>query len=267
MAYSLDAIQDCDADFATRFLSNYLSDFAEAAVVSGAPKTGKALHMLFLKCLLIKDALFRQAEDEDAHTMMILYRSYIDHFLKHAYIYLRYRELGSDAIGEQYYDHCILKNELDSMHAREGSESLFSQAFAYPGTWDGADRLLSGPDKKPYDKRELERAVTQFYVPSIFQYISGAYSKGNMDIADADMYRQMLFGYIEYKSYAYGEPWTEEELFTMSEEDRRRRLVQDTCLLVYNSFCALMRTSYSFLMAIEPDRPDILEEIRRCRLI
>ena len=74
----LHEIMDRDAGLMACVASTYPTDFARAVSFSDFPLTGKALYMLYSKCLLIKDALYRQAAEDDIHSMLILYRSYVD---------------------------------------------------------------------------------------------------------------------------------------------------------------------------------------------
>lgn len=262
----LHEIMDRDAGLMACVASTYPTDFARAVSFSDFPLTGKALYMLYSKCLLIKDALYRQAAEDDIHSMLILYRSYVDHFLKHMYMYLRFRESADDGIGYQYYHHCLAKNELDSFHADRCSKTLFTPAFAFPGAWDDAEDMPQEPGGPPYERPELERIVTQFYVPKIFEYLNAHLEATEVDSADLEECRQMAFGYIEYKSYVYGEPWTDHELMTISDDELRTRLIQRTCSHIHNASCMLLGTNYAFLLAIAPENPDILAEIKLFRM-
>jgi|GEM_PF-4651168 len=252
MALSLDALLERDAEFVARCAAPHQAALAAAVIDSDLPLTGKALYMLFSKCLMIKDSIFAQAESDNVHATMILYRSYIEHFLKHQYIFYRARELGSDEVGEQYYGQCQVRNELDSAQAQECRSRIFGQGFAYPDYWSDIPALFPEPGKEIGNLGEFEAVVRQFYAPRILEYLSVAVPASGAEESDREIYREMAFGYIEYKSHVYGEPWTDRELLVMSEEPRRGDFSLATCIHVYDAQRLLARASEDFLKTLDP---------------
>jgi hypothetical protein len=265
MPVDLNYIMQSDGELHEKYIAEFQFDFARKTSVSQFPETGKALHILFSKCLLLKNALFKQAEDDDVHTMLILHRSYIDHFMKHTFIYLKQDELQSDDCGRQYYNECLMKNELDTMHGLECSQTLFSSKFRYPSAWDEVESVLK-TGKGEIDKNDLEDVVEQFYVPNIFLYLNTLYLDGKLGELDTDIFRKMIFGYFEYKSYVYGEPWNDDELRKISDDSERTILVLRICTLVFNSFLTLMGQSYAFMARIAPGTTKVLKSFRSYRI-
>jgi hypothetical protein len=157
MKPDLDGLLARDSCFFDDVVSEYHSRFARIVSDSGFVQTGKALHILFSQCTLIKNAIFRSAGEQDPHTMMILYRSFIEHFLKHNYICIKSRRDGNDTVGVQYYDHCLVKNELDTIHGIQCSKDLFSSGFRYPEAWAGAEHMSI---RRRYDVDELKEIVS-----------------------------------------------------------------------------------------------------------
>jgi hypothetical protein len=266
MKAGLDLILQLDSDLFENIINGYQSAFAKRVSESPFPQTGRALYMLFSKATLIKDAIFRQAADGDIHTMVILYRAYIDHFLKHVFICIRHRESESDEIGIQYHRDCLIKNELDSVHGLYCSMNIFSEAFAVPRDWEGISRFLEFEEDEAIAEEGLRRRVEQFSVPSILRYLSDEHLAGRARLGDLDMYRRMAFDYFEYESYVLGEPWTDRDLLAISDELRRGELVAGLCEKIFNSFCALTSFNYGFLLSMDATVPDLIETIDGYRL-
>lgn len=84
----------------------------EILVQSPYPMTGRAVFMFYLKSSFLKNAILAICQNEDSYSTKILYRSYIEHYLRHRYILYRFFQLKSDEPGKNYYQFAMLEEGI-----------------------------------------------------------------------------------------------------------------------------------------------------------
>ena len=77
--------------------------------------TGQALFYLSFQINRICDSMLLRFIGD--YAIVILYRSIIEHFIKHFYIFLRFHKEDNDSVGEQYYFDCIYKEQIQKVNA------------------------------------------------------------------------------------------------------------------------------------------------------
>jgi hypothetical protein len=77
--------------------------------------TGQALFYLSFQINRICDSMLLCLMGD--YAIVILYRSIIEHFVKHFYIFLRFHKEHNDNVGEQYYFDCIYEEQVKKMNA------------------------------------------------------------------------------------------------------------------------------------------------------
>lgn len=67
------------------------------------PKSGKALTIFIFKINYINSSILKCCEAKDYYSTCILFRSLLEHYFRHLYIYTRTLRENSDTVGEEYY--------------------------------------------------------------------------------------------------------------------------------------------------------------------
>lgn len=210
------------------------------AKVNNFGSTGQALIYLCFQIKRICNAtLLLYLED---YAMMILYRSIIEHFIKHAYIFMRFHTEHNDDVGKDYYENCTYKEMINK-----------AIAFTYP------NKLKIKSDMKQDHKEALNNAG-RFSFSYMIDYIYEYCIETGLEEEDESKkaMRQAKNDYSICSSFTHGGP----EAITMKMEiDKRIIQSQSTGY----ALLAQLHTIQTFANFDSPDKENLQETHKKIR--
>lgn len=238
----IDKIRDVD-DNIFKIIEASLLDLTMEVLKSEYPFTGKALVMLVTKSNFIKNSIFDVCENEDLYSANILYRSLIEHFLRHQYLFLNYAKRKNDDIGIDYYNYCDMGENLDFLKSIKSTNKIFDPEHPDINTWEEISKL----DKRfsKISPKELKEKSEQFRYRNIIKFLSSTLS-----LKDS-MLNKIIPLYSELSSFVHGGPYGENMLFAhgVNEKDRIEKL-KNICEMTFEISKGIKLYTYLFAVQI-----------------
>lgn len=206
------------------------------------PYTGKALTMLFTKSDFIKNSIFDICENEDLYSANILYRSLIEHFLRHQYLFLKYAKNKNDDIGIDYYKYCDMGENLAFLKAIKATNTIFDPEHVDIDTWKEISKLdVRFNECTP---KELKQKNKQFSYRNIVKFISSTLS-----IEDG-LLKNIMLAYAGLSSFVHGGPYGESMLLSHSKEKDRVKKLKNICDMTFTISKGIKSFTYLFAFQI-----------------
>lgn len=179
---------------------------------SSFPMSAKALAMYSLKLQYLNNSINLCKDTEDYYSLCVLFRSLIEHYFRHLYIYSRALRESSDEVGNEYYG---------KLNGHEDMCSLISNL--------SLNKKLSG--EKPAwklskkDNKNLEDVGQNFKINNILAYLD----KGIEEDEDVKTISKEFFNkYSQYygtlSSFVHGGPFVEKyiEMYSKSQNGKEK---------------------------------------------
>ena len=147
--------------------------------------TGQALFYLSFQINRICDSIILRFIGD--YAIVILYRSIIEHSVKHFYIFARFHKEHNDNVGKQYYFDCIYNEQVKKMNA-----------VLWPNFFEVKQ------DKKQ-EHKQLKKNAEQFSFKEMVNYI-GQIELADMSESIKKFTQKMKLDYSLYSSYTHGGP-------------------------------------------------------------
>ena len=135
------------------------------------------------------------------HVEMSVYRSLIEHFLRHNYLFFRFIREKKDAVGEEYSDLADIKEYFDFFRAANAEQKIFE---GQDQSEEFNEYIYSRfPKYKKISKKELRNKLSQFTVKSMIGFIWENLKKSEMEPA---VINNLLTDYSILSSFVHGGP-------------------------------------------------------------
>lgn len=171
--------------------------------------------MFITKSNFIKNAIIDLCENEDVYSTRILYRSLIEHGLKHQYLYLRWAKDKNDSVGEEYYEFCNFSEDLSYLKAIQYANRLAGQTTTKEEPFSILNQLKQQSTK--YSSTLIEEKARQFSYRKIVEYILSTVKTENL----SPFLCKLILEYSELSSFVHGGPFSENEFYRLSAKAER----------------------------------------------
>lgn len=161
------------------------------------PRSAKALTTYSLKLQYLSNSINLCRETKDYYSLCVLFRSLLEHYFRHLYIYSRALRENSDDVGIEYYgklngqeDLCFLRSNL----------SLNTKLSGEKSTWN-----LGGDQNK-----SLDDVAQNFKINDIFSYLNGGVKEsGEIKAMSKEFFNKYSGHYATLSSFVHGGPYAE----------------------------------------------------------
>jgi hypothetical protein len=180
---------------------------AKSFVKSKFPKSAKALTAYSLKLQYLSNSINLCKETEDYYSLCVLFRSLIEHYFRHLYIYSRALRENSDEVGIEYYgklngheDLCFLRGNFSLNTKLSGEQSIWSL--------------------KNKQNKSLDDVALNFKINGILSYLN----KGNRKDKEIQKISKEFFNkysrdYSTLSSFVHGGPYAEKYIEMYSKDN------------------------------------------------
>lgn len=171
---------------------NELGSNAKNFVKSKFPTSAKALTMYSLKLQYLSNSINLCKDTEDYYSLCVLFRSLLEHYFRHLYIYSRALKENSDEVGMEYYgklkgheDMCSLISNLSLNKKLSGEKPIWS---------------LSGKQNK-----NLDKVGQKFKINSILTYLNESIGEDNeIQTISKEFFNKYSQHYATLSSFVHG---------------------------------------------------------------
>jgi len=223
----------------------------DTLVHSPYPMTGRAVFMFYLKSSFLKNAILATCQSEDSYSSKILYRSYIEHYLRHRYLLFKFLEVKSDEPGNDYYHFAMLEEGIRFLYGVNKSNQIHSGTVGKIDLSEDIEALLQRPEYKGISKAEALSKSAQFEYKQILSYFRQARSATTTP--EIPFFRWLVADYAELSSYVHGGPWAEDDLNKQSLDDSVVQNLFAIAKKAFNMHCTLAEATFFFAKVINPE--------------
>lgn len=161
--YEFDKLEDEYSSFIKRLINdNPFKDIEHK-------KTALSLSNLIVSINSIKLGILDLAKSENMYSIYILYRSYLEHYIKIFYIFLSYAEINSDNIGNEYLTYSKIYEYLGLI--KKIKNVIILNEYQEIKESDYEILLKGDPDLKQYNLSDINKIANKFKMFSMIQYI------------------------------------------------------------------------------------------------
>ena len=166
-------------------------------------KTSSASISLVLKTSFIKNSIFDLCETDDLYSAKILFRSLIEHFLMHQYLFMRSSMEQNDDVGEDYYKYCDMNEDLMYLNSIKNIIKKVDPKKCKIDVWKELSKIKN--DFNEIDRKGLKYKADQFKYWNIINYISDNVK----DSSVRNFLAEITLDYSELSSFVHGGPYGE----------------------------------------------------------
>lgn len=240
----IENIRDAD-DLIHEVVEQSLAALTSELLKSEFPQTGLALTSLAAKTNFLKTAIFDLCENDDPYSAGILFRSLIEHSLRHLYMFIRYAIDKSDAVGQEYYKYGNLGEERDYLKSIKSANNLIDVNFSEFNVWEEIKKIRT--DLAGVDVGTLEKLVGQFQYKNIIKYLAVNIKEASV----LEFSQKLILNYSELSSFVHGGPSAEREMLKNSKEDLRFKSLVNTAELTFAISKNIKLHTYLFAYQID----------------
>lgn len=188
---------------------------AKSFVKSKFPQSAKALTTYSLKLQYLSNSIDLCKETEDYYSLCVLFRSLLEHYFRHLYIYSRALRENSDEVGIEYYgklngheDLCFLRSNFSLNTKLSGEKSTCSL--------------------KSEQNNNLDDVAQNFKINNILSYLNEGIGKDKeIQTISKDFFNKYSRDYSALSSFVHGGPYAEKYMEMYSEDnDGRQRDIE-----------------------------------------
>lgn len=176
------------------------------------PKSAEALTICSLKLNYLNNSIYFCKEVDDYYSLCVLFRSLLEHYFKHLYIYSRALRENSDDVGIEYYGKL---NGHEDLCALRSSILLNTKLTRERSIWNLGDN----------QNKKLDAVAQNFKINNIFSYLSNNIGKDEeVKIISRDFFNKYSYYYSTLSSFVHGGPYAEKymEMYSKNEDKRKK---------------------------------------------
>jgi len=206
--------------------------------------------VLMNKLNSIKLAIFRCCESDNIYSSNILYRSFIEHYIKHEYIFSRWCTEKTDEVGIEYYKHCDMGENVSYLKALIKNKRIFRNEETSKDVYDILTEISD--EFRNISHKFLKEKVEQFSYCNIIKYLQKNRGKYLLKKKNGYNYLESIIPeYSELSSFIHGGPYAEFKLITYSKEDKRDEYIRNLSRTAFNLSTFTKMTTYIFATQVD----------------
>jgi hypothetical protein len=185
---------------------------AKTFTKSKFPVSAKALTTYSLKLQYLSNSINLCKETEDYYSLCVLFRSLLEHYFRHLYIYSRALKESSDEVGIEYYgklkgheDMCSLISNLSLNKKLSGEKPAWS---------------LNSDNNK-----NLDDVGKNFKINNIFSYLNEGIGEGKeIQTISKEFFNKYSQHYATLSSFVHGGPFAEKyiEMYSKNKSGKEK---------------------------------------------
>jgi Family of unknown function (DUF5677) len=204
--------------------------------------TSKSMLSLYVRLGFLKNGMLDVAETDNLYAFNVLFRAFLEHFLKANYIYMRWVIEKSDMTGENYQSLDVLE-VYDYLKAWKWvSNKTDRELEASPK--EKIKQLFPGTDNAKL--KELDEIQKKFKYRQLIHSINSM-----LKDSDINILHKIVPVYSELSSFVHGGPYVDSLLAKYTSELERNQYLVETSDLTVVMFCSLV--SWLCCMSAEID--------------
>jgi hypothetical protein len=188
-----------------------LESDAKSFVKSNFPQSAKALTTYSLKLHYLSGSINLCKETEDYYSLCVLFRSLLEHYFRHLYIYSRALRENSDEVGIEYYrklngheNLCFLKSNFSLNTKLSGEKSIWSL--------------------KDEQNKKLDDIAQNFKINNILSYLNeGDGENEEIQTISKDFFNKYSRDYSTLSSFVHGGPYAEKYMKMYSKNKNEKQ--------------------------------------------
>ena len=166
-------------------------------------KTFLALFNFQVHLSTLKNALIDLSEENNIYSMKILYRVFLEHWLKGTYIWARYTKEKNDNVGVEYNSIGRIGEELRYGNSVKQVSIILDAETKNLDAWDTLCKYDSSLNK--FNKKDITDNIKKFEYKNIIKYLVDNNAPG------ADWIPIIIPEYSELSSFVHGGPSASEQ--------------------------------------------------------
>lgn len=161
-------------------------------------KTFWALLSFYTHLSTLKNALIDLSEENNIYSMKVLYRVFLEHWLKGTYVWVRYTKEKTDDVGIEYNSLVRIGEELKYGNSIKQVSVILDAETKNLDVWDTLCKY--DPNLKKLNKKDVVSNIKKFEYKSIVKYLVDNKAPG------ADWIGIIIPEYSELSSFVHGGP-------------------------------------------------------------
>lgn len=232
----LEIVRDLD-DEIFDLLSEPASDVIKQIGGSEIEETLMVMFNLLMNMGFIKNGVYDACESDNLYSAKILYRSFMEHWLKAQYIFVRFQKEKNNDVGKEFRLYCSLDetvkygNSIKELHRVLGLEQ--SGGDPWDIIFEYKPELL---DKET--RQSIKQKVRQFNYREIVSYLID-----QTDLNDSGFLNPVIPEYSELSSYVHGGPQATAD--QIAETSKRFKSYQGMVRFVFNIYKIVAMSTYA----------------------
>jgi hypothetical protein len=178
------------------------------------PKTYAALFGFVIKTNSLKTAMFDMVDSNNPYAFKALFRCLCDHYIKFLYLFMRFLEENTDAVGDEFFNLCGASEMMEYLDSIRLSQALIGNEIVLE-----AEKAIHEmyPRAAGMSKRQLSEASAKFKYRAILRFLN--------DIAPGIISKERPFlativpSYALLSSFVHGGPWSDRDIYTYAGEE------------------------------------------------
>ncbi len=147
---------------------------------------------------LIKNGLFDLCEQDNLYAAKIIYRSFIDHWLKAQYIFSRFSKEKNDDVGMEYMKFYSLNEDVKYGRSLQEITKILNKEISGEDIWDTLFNFK--PELKEIGKKEIREKAHQFEYKNVINFLINKTTIGRSFVSG------IIPEYSELSSFVHGGP-------------------------------------------------------------
>lgn len=176
------------------------------AATTAFPQTYRAMFGLCAKTNALKTAMFDAVESDNPYAFKALFRCYCEHYLKFTYIWVRFLQETTDAVGQEYFSYCGAIEARDQLKSVVAAEALLDNEVVRD-VRAAIDKVY--PAAAGLSMNELEAASAKFRYREILRFLTGP----GLVSQKTPFLARIIPVYAELSSFVHGGPWSDLDMY------------------------------------------------------
>ncbi len=203
------------------------------------PKTYSAMLSMIVRIASLKLSLFDLAEAGNPYAFQVVYRSFCEHYLRFMYIWFRFCQEKTDAVGEDFYDYCGAAEVANLTRSLKAAESIVGAEVT--SKYEEVVGILF-PKAKGMSRKEIPAKSDQFHYRTIVRYIAG--KAPAIVSVESRFLVDVIRKYAELCVFVHGGPSTDQWAMTVVDGE-----AFEDCKKAADVVCMMSASVYMFTAA------------------
>lgn len=172
------------------------------------PKTYGALLGFVVKTNSLKTAMFDMVDSNNPYAFKALFRCFCDHYIKFIYLFIRFLDENTDAVGDDYFNLCGAAEMLEYLDSIRVSQALIGNELTLE-TEKAIHKLY--PRAAGMSKRQLSEASAKFKYRAILRFLNEAVP--GIISQERPFLATIIPSYALLSSFVHGGPWSDRDMY------------------------------------------------------